>query len=98
MSNSGNATLNIASIAITGTNAGDFSQTNTCGQTLAPSASCTISVVFKPTLGGQRTAGVAITSDARGSVPVVTLSGTRLPVVLDVSPWRLIFHNPTVVT
>src|SRR5712691_5054839 len=98
MSNSGNATLNIASIAITGTNAGDFSQTNTCGQTLAPSASCTISVVFKPTLGGQRTAGVAITSDARGSAPVVTLSGTGLAVGLDLSTSLLIFNNQTVGT
>jgi uncharacterized repeat protein (TIGR01451 family) len=98
MSNSGNATLNIASIAITGTNAGDFSQTSTCGQTLAPSTSCTISVVFKPTAGGQRTAGVAITSDARGSVPVVTLSGTGLSAGLDLSSSLLIFDNQTVGT
>jgi uncharacterized repeat protein (TIGR01451 family) len=98
MSNSGNATLNIASIAITGINAGDFSQTNTCGQTLAPSTSCTISVVFKPTTGGQRTAGVAITSDARGSVPVVTLSGTGLSAGLDLSSSLLIFDNQTVGT
>jgi hypothetical protein len=98
MSNSGNATLNIASIAITGSNAGDFSQTNTCGQTLAPSASCTISVIFKPTASGQRTAGVAITSDARGSVPVVTLSGTGLAVGLDLSTSLLIFANQTVGT
>jgi len=98
MSNSGNATLNIASIAITGANAGDFSQSNTCGQTLAPSASCTISVIFKPTASGQRTAGVAITSDARGSVPVVTLSGTGLAVGLDLSTSLLIFDNQTVST
>jgi len=98
MSNSGNATLNIASIAITGSNASDFSQTNTCGQTLAPSASCTIGVVFKPTLGGQRTAGVAITSDARGSAPVVTLSGTGLAVGLDLSTSLLIFDKQTVGT
>jgi len=98
MSNSGNATLNIASIAITGTNTGDFSQTSTCGQTLAPSASCTISVVFKPAGGGQRTAGVAITSDARGSVPVVTLSGTGLSAGLDLSSSLLIFDNQTVDT
>jgi uncharacterized repeat protein (TIGR01451 family) len=98
MSNSGNATLNIASIAIAGTNSGDFSQTNTCGQTLAPTVSCTISVVFNPTAAGQRTAGVAITSDARGSVPVVTLSGTGLAVGLDLSSSLLIFDNQTVGT
>jgi uncharacterized repeat protein (TIGR01451 family) len=96
MSNSGNATLNIASIAITGSNAGDFSQTSTCGQTLAPSISCVISVVFKPTSGGQRTAGVAITSDARGSVPVVTLSGTGLSAGLELSSALLVFDNQTI--
>jgi Abnormal spindle-like microcephaly-assoc'd, ASPM-SPD-2-Hydin len=98
MSNSGNATLNIASIAITGSNRSDFSQTNTCGQTLAPSVSCSISVIFKPTASGQRTAGVAITSDARGSAPVVTLSGTGLAVGLDLSTSLLIFDNQTVGT
>jgi uncharacterized repeat protein (TIGR01451 family) len=96
MTNTGNATLNITSIAITGTNAADFSQTNTCGPTLAPTISCTISVVFKPTAGGQRTAGVAITSDARGSVPVVTLSGTGISPGLDLSTSLLVFANQAV--
>ncbi|HKW76881.1 MAG TPA: choice-of-anchor D domain-containing protein, partial [Terriglobales bacterium] len=98
MSNTGNATLNISSIAITGTNGGDFTQGNNCGATLAPTASCTISVVFTPTAGGQRTAGVAITSDARGSVPVVTLSGTGLSPGIDLSTGLLIFDNETVGT
>ena len=96
MTNTGNATLNITSIAITGTNAADFSQTNTCGPTLAPTISCTVSVVFKPTGGGQRTAGVAITSDARGSVPVVTLSGTGISPGLDLSTSLLVFANQAV--
>ncbi len=98
MTNSGNAILNIAGIAVTGMDAGDFSQTNTCGPTLAQTASCTINVVFKPTAGGQRTAGVSITSDARGSVPVVTLSGTGLSAGLDLSTSLLIFNNQTVGT
>jgi uncharacterized repeat protein (TIGR01451 family) len=98
LTNSGNATLNIASIAITGTNAGDFSQTNTCGSTLGAGLTCAINVVFKPTDGGQRTAGVAITSDARGSVPVVTLSGTGLSIGLGLSSSLLIFDSQTVGT
>jgi len=100
MTNSGNATLNISSIAITGTNPGDFSQTNTCLPTasLAPNASCAINVTFKPTDGGQRTAGVAITSDARGSVPVATLSGTGLSAGLEISTSLLAFDNQIVST
>jgi hypothetical protein len=48
LSNTGNATLNITSIAITGTNASDFAQTNTCGSSVAAGADCTINVTFKP--------------------------------------------------
>ena len=44
----GGLTLNITSIAVTGTNATDFSQTHTCGSSLPPGASCTISVTFTP--------------------------------------------------
>lgn len=96
MTNTGNATLNISSINITGLNPSDFNQTNTCNSTLAPSATCTINVTFKPTSGGQRTAGISITSDARGSLPTVTLSGTGLSIGLDLSPSILVFDNQVV--
>src|SRR4051794_26672376 len=45
LSNSGTATLNITSI-VASTN---FSQTNTCGSTLATGANCVITVTFAPT-------------------------------------------------
>jgi dienelactone hydrolase len=67
-------TLTIGSIAVTGTNSGDFSQTHTCSS-LAPGASCTIGVAFKPTQVGPRTAGITIT----GNIPTpqsIPLSGT----------------------
>ncbi len=50
--NHGNATLDIASIALGGTNAGDFSRTTTCSSTLASDTSCTVSVIFTPTAKG----------------------------------------------
>src|SRR5437879_3529439 len=71
LTNSGNATLNITSVAASG----DFAQTNNCGTSLAVGAGCTISATFTPTAASLRTGGVAITSDARGSVPVITLTG-----------------------
>lgn len=76
LTNIGTATLTITAIAITGTNAGDFQQTHTCGASLAAGASCTISVTFKPTATGARSATVSVTDNAAGNPQTVTLSGT----------------------
>ncbi|HEY6947042.1 MAG TPA: choice-of-anchor D domain-containing protein [Candidatus Acidoferrum sp.] len=82
LSNTGTATLTISSIAITGTNSGDFSQTNTCGASVAAGANCSISVTFKPTATGARAASVTITDNASGSPQSISLSGTGVaPVV-----------------
>jgi hypothetical protein len=75
LTNSGPAPLNISSIVVTGTNASDFTQTNTCGTSVLPGASCTITVTFTPTQMGPRTASVTITDDAPGSPRSVSLSG-----------------------
>src|SRR5437667_885355 len=72
----GTTSLTITSIAITGTNAGDFAQTHTCASSLAAGASCSISVTFKPTASGTRTAALNISDNAAGSPQKVTLSGT----------------------
>src|SRR5207237_5895823 len=66
LSNTGAAALSISGIAITGTNSGDFTQTHTCGASLAAGTSCAISVTFKPTATGTRTASVAVTDNASG--------------------------------
>jgi len=68
--------LEIASLAITGTNAGDFAQTNTCGSSVAARRSCTISVTFTPTATGNLSASISITDNARGSPQTLALSGT----------------------
>ena len=73
MTNSGSATLTIASIVASG----DFAQTNNCGQALAPQASCTIDVTFTPTQKGVRTGAVFVTdSDSTSSPQKIKLSGT----------------------
>ena len=36
VTNTGNANLTFSSITVTGTNAGDFTQTNTCASPIAP--------------------------------------------------------------
>ena len=55
---------------------GDFSQTSTCGSTLAAGATCTVAVTFQPTATGARTGSVAVTSNATNSPTTVALSGT----------------------
>jgi uncharacterized repeat protein (TIGR03803 family) len=76
LKNVGTASLTISDIAITGTDPGDFSQTHTCGSSLAAGASCTISVTFKPTATGARSAALGVTDSGGGSPQSVTLSGT----------------------
>ena len=76
LSNVGGAQLSISSIAISGTNAGDFAQTNNCGAGLASAAACAINVTFAPTTTGTRSASVTITDNAPGSPHTISLSGT----------------------
>ena len=78
LTNVGTTTLTITGIAIAETNAGDFSQTHACGSSLAAGASCSISVKFKPTAKGARSAALAVSDNAAGSPQKVALSGTGL--------------------
>lgn len=60
----------------------DWTQTaTTCGATLAASASCTITIAFRPHVAGARTGTVSITTDAAGSPHTVALTGTGMGVV-----------------
>jgi hypothetical protein len=76
LTNLGKATLGIASISITGTNSGDFSQTNTCGGSVGSGQSCSISVTFTPSATGVRTASVSVRDNGGGSPQTVALSGS----------------------
>ena len=71
ITNAGNATLSVASIAASG----DFSQTNNCGTTLAINATCQVAVIFTPTATGQRTGTLTIADNASGSPQTVSLTG-----------------------
>jgi Beta-propeller repeat/Abnormal spindle-like microcephaly-assoc'd, ASPM-SPD-2-Hydin len=87
VSNTGNAAASLSSI----TAGGDFAQTNNCGTSLAPSASCTVNVTFTPTASGTRTAALTITDNDPGSPQTVLLTGTGGSVVLNVSTGTLTF-------
>ena len=67
ITNSGSANLTINSIAMTGTRAADYSETNTCTSTLAPGGKCSITVTFTASIAGPETAYATITDNAVGS-------------------------------
>jgi hypothetical protein len=94
LSNTGTATLKITSIAVTG----DFSQTNTCGSSVAAGAFCTISVTFKPTGSGQRTGTVTVTDNASPTTQTASLTGTGAGPGATLSPASLTFATQAVGT
>lgn len=84
--NSGNGPLQVSNVAATG----PFSQSNTCGGSIAPAASCTIQVFFAPTAVGAASGKITITDNA--GTQTVTLSGTgSAPVTF--SPTSLSFGS-----
>ena len=77
LSNPGGTSLSITGYAFTGADPHDFTETTTCTGTLAAKATpCTISVTFKPTAKGSRTATLVVTDSAQNSPQSITLSGT----------------------
>jgi uncharacterized repeat protein (TIGR03803 family) len=75
LTNTGAATLNINAIALTGTNARDFIESNSCGTSIPAGNDCQIVVTFAPISVGARTALLEITDDANGSPHAITLAG-----------------------
>jgi hypothetical protein len=75
----------ISSIAISGANFADYTETTTCGSSLAVGATCTITVSFTPMASGLRKASLIITDSAPGSPQVVNLSGNTSTVTLSSS-------------
>jgi hypothetical protein len=72
LTNYGEATLNIGGIAASG----NFSETNTCGATLAPGANCPINVSFSPATAGVLTGSLSVSDNDAGSPQTITLNGT----------------------
>jgi hypothetical protein len=61
---------------------GNFSQTNTCGSSLAAGAICVISITFTPASTGTLTGSLSIVDNAGGSSQTVSLTGTGTEVKL----------------
>jgi hypothetical protein len=85
LSNTGGSVLSITSVKA----AGNFSQTNTCGNSLAIGASCTITVTFTPPQQGPQAGRITIVDSAHSSPQIVSLSGVGT--VVSLSHWSLAF-------
>jgi hypothetical protein len=75
LTNVSSKSVPISSIALTGTNAGDYIEHNTCGAGLHAGATCQITLAFKPTVKGTLPATVSITYSGVASPQTVPLTG-----------------------
>jgi trimeric autotransporter adhesin len=97
--NTGTGTMTLGTISFTGNSATAFLKSaTTCGTSLAIGANCTISVEFKPTATGARTASLSIADNATGSPQLVPLKGTAIaaPSTVTISPASLAFGSTAV--
>jgi hypothetical protein len=97
LTNSGDATLSLISIAV----AGDFTAVNGCGTSLIGHSSCSIPVVFVPAKVGPETGTLTIT-DILGRPQTVALTGvgiapagvSALPATVNFSDWGVSSTTP----
>jgi hypothetical protein len=83
VTNTGNSTMVLTNVAITGANAGDFKVDNTTtnciltpGATLYAGQTCKIGVIFTPAAVGARSATLTLLGNTVNGADSVTLSGT----------------------
>lgn len=87
ITNGGVGPLRIGSIAVVGANSGDFGISGSCSNaSLAPSATCTLTVAFGATAQGTRTAALLLVANAPGSPILIPLSGTGAVQASSVAP------------
>ncbi len=78
LSNQCQVPVNGVAISFTGTNAGDFSQTNTCAGSIPQLNFCTIDVAFSPSNGIAESANLMIAENDPSSPQQAALTGTGL--------------------
>jgi phospholipase C len=71
------SSLTVTKLAISGSNAGDFAESDNCiaQSPIPPGGSCTITVTFVPGAKGYRSGSLSITDDGGGSPQVISLTG-----------------------
>jgi Beta-propeller repeat/Cep192 domain 4 len=74
VSNTGNAPGTIIALLING----DFTETNNCGSSLAPGASCQFNVTFRPTAAGTFQGNIQFDSNTQTQFYSISLSGVGI--------------------
>jgi phospholipase C len=92
LTNTGTTAVSITSIGTIN----DYTSANNCGSSVAPQASCTISVTFTPTVSGARPATLTVVSSDPASPERVDLVANGLGIVL--APQKITFGNQAVGT
>jgi hypothetical protein len=92
ITNTGNGALTLGGFSTQG----DFTESNSCGSTVAAGATCTVTVKFVPTALGHRTGTLTITDNAGGGTQLVSLQGDGSPAGLILSPPVLNFGAQSV--
>ena len=72
VTNTGTTVLAVRDVTVSGI---DFTENNTCERNLAPGATCTIQVIFRPAIIGSRFGTVMVTSSDPASPHMLVLSG-----------------------
>jgi hypothetical protein len=98
-------TVSITNISTTAINnvtiaaSAGFKETNTCPASLAPQASCTITVTFAPTANGPQNGTITITDSAADSPQTITAGGTgNTGPFVSISPFSLTFPTQAIGT
>jgi hypothetical protein len=82
----------VSSISVSG----DFTQTNTCGSSIAANSSCTVSVKFAPTATGTRAGSLTVNAGGVTNTVSLTGTGTAPGPVLNAAPASLSFARTVV--
>ena len=93
LSNAGSLTLPISSITLGGTNPGQFARTHNCGSSVPAGGKCTITVTFKPTSVGLKSAKLSVNAGNGAGTKTVSLSGTGVMATFSIAPDSLSFGS-----
>jgi len=92
--NTGSIPLSVSNVSISS----GWTESNNCMPSIAANSSCTINVSFEPSVYGPQTGMLTLTDYANNSPQTVTLSGTALAPVANLSSTSLTFSAQTVST
>jgi hypothetical protein len=96
LNNTGNATLNVTTVAVSGGGGSFAIQTDGCTGTVAPGNQCTVTVIFQPQAVGGSAANLVFTDNAADSPQSAALSGTGTSPILKIAPASHTFGSLTI--